>query len=75
MIIPRVVPEAGGCSKSKTTIIKIEKPMAIEYILIEAKNEEFSSKVNKEPKTTPIKWPIITFLGVAVTLSGLAKIK
>ena len=73
IMIPRVVPTAGGCSKSKTTIIKIEIPIAIEYILIEAKKEEVDINENREPKMAPTRCPPITFLCFAVTLSGLAK--
>ncbi|MDY6958705.1 MAG: hypothetical protein SVK08_06060, partial [Halobacteriota archaeon] len=60
-------------SKSNTTIIKIEIPMAMEYTLIEAKNEEVGINENREPKMAPTRCPPITFLGFAVTLSGLAK--
>jgi hypothetical protein len=33
--IPKAVPDAGGCSVSVTTIVKIEVPTASEYMRID----------------------------------------
>lgn len=72
MAIPNAVPLAGGCSASKATINKIEIPTAREYTRMEAKIVEWGIKDANEPETSPIMWPIITLLGLAVRFLGMA---
>jgi len=70
---PKAVPAAGGCSVSVTTIIKIERPTAREYKVIENRNECEGIRENREPEMRPTICPPITFLGLAVMLFGIAK--
>ena len=70
--IPKLVPDAGGCSVSVTTIKKIEVPTAIEYIKSDESNEECGINAHKEPQSKPTICPPITLLGLAVIFLGKA---
>ena len=53
--IPKAVPDAGGCSVSVTTIMKIESPTANEYTIIEGKNKWCGINAHKYPEISPTK--------------------
>ena len=69
----KATPEAGGCSVSITTIIKIEIPTANEYITMDDKYVSGKVRAHKEPTIMPTKYPPIIFLGWAAILLGMAK--
>lgn len=69
---PKAVPDAGGCSVSIITIMKIEEPTASEYKIMENKNEVCGIWANNIPQISPTRWPPTTFLGFATTLFGIA---
>ena len=69
---PSAVPEAGGCSVFVMIIKNIESPTAMEYIMT-FMDGGCGISVLTDPHRRPIICPPITFLGLAVTLLGIAK--
>jgi len=54
-------------------MIKIEMPTAKEYTIIEYINAGWGIRAHKDPEMRPTSCPPMTFLGLAVMLSGMAK--
>ena len=54
MAIPRAVPLAGGCSKSKATIKKMEMPTANAQTAIKEKVVWCGISATSEPQTRPV---------------------
>jgi hypothetical protein len=72
IVSPKAVAAAGGCPISIAIIIKIERPTASEYAIIEHHKEGCGIKAQREPIRRPTKCPPITFLGLAVIFFGIA---
>ena len=70
---PSAVPEAGGCSVFVMIIKNIESPTAMEYIMT-FMDGGCGISVLTDPHRRPIICPPITFLGLAVTLLGIATV-
>ncbi len=73
MAVPRAVPAAGGCSKSKVTIRKIEIPTANDRTRAVVNVEVCGIRAQTEPQSIPTMCPPITLRGRAVIFLGMVK--
>ena len=72
IVTPNAVPDAGGCSVSIITMMKIEHPTASAYTIVDVNIELAGMRANIEPETRPTMCPPITFRDRAVICSGIA---
>lgn len=72
IVTPNAVPDAGGCSVSMMTIIKIDKPTASAYTIVDASMVLAGTRPNKEPAARPTRCPPMTFRDLAVICFGIA---